>query len=97
MNSFDKEARAFIAAYDRLNLFGRENYKDFPSVEDKSKVRVLIPMAEFLSLQRSNPLIDFTNSGLLTIDLADSFLRWAADLSMPRWTQLFDVRNEIGD
>ncbi|OBF43912.1 hypothetical protein A5787_14255 [Mycobacterium sp. 852002-50816_SCH5313054-b] len=96
-SGFDKEARAFVAAYDRLDLFGRQIYTDFPTADDKSKVRVLLPMAEFLSGQRSNPLIDLTIPALLAIGLADSFLKWAADLSMPRWMQLFDAREELRD
>jgi hypothetical protein len=96
-DSFGKEARAFLAAFDRLNLFGRDSYKSFPDEQDRSAVRVVLPMAEFMSLQRSNPLRDFTVSDLLAMDLSDSFLRWASDLSMPSWMRLFDSREELRD
>lgn len=95
MDVFAKEAAAFVLQLDRLNLFGRENYEDFPSEDDRSKVRVLIQMAEFLSVQRTNPLKDFTIPELCVIDVADALLRWCADLSMPRWMQLFEAREEL--
>lgn len=92
---FAQQARAFVLQLDRLNLWGRKNYQDFPDDTDKSKVRVLLPQAEFLSMQRTNVLKDFTLPELLILDLGDAFLRWAADLSMPRFMELLDARLEV--
>jgi hypothetical protein len=89
------EATAMLNGFDNLRMPYRESFADFP---DKPRVRALITQAEFLSLQRSNPLIDFTLPQLMIVDFADAWLRWCGDPGNPaRWEELFDLRFRLED
>jgi hypothetical protein len=92
---FATEARAFLLQYDRLKLPERSSFQDLP---DKSSVRVVMSLAEEMSIQRPNPLRDFNLPELLTIDLADNFLKWCSDPTDPaKWSVLFDLRASLED
>jgi hypothetical protein len=92
-HGFDREAKAFIAGWDRLELRTKQNFAD---LLDKSAVRVLIPQAEWLACQRTNPLMEFTLRQLCVLDVADSFLRWLPDPTAPaRWSAMFETREEL--
>jgi hypothetical protein len=89
------EGVAFLNGFDLLRLDERESFADLP---DKAKVCLLISQAEFISVQRTSPLMDFTLPQLLLMDLADNFLSWCADPTNPaRWEAVFDCRAWIDD
>jgi hypothetical protein len=91
-NSFNTEARAFIAAFDRLGLEQKETW-DAP---DQELLRPLVFHAGWFRDQDGNPFTDFDIPQRLVIDLANDFLLWAADTSsQPRWRRLFNDRNAI--
>jgi hypothetical protein len=92
-DSFDVEALAFVAAWDKLNLVGRKSFGDIPDAEI---VRPVIRQAEFIYCQRNNPFRDFTGPQLLVVDLAAEFLRWLPDFTNPdRWSNQFGVRWDL--
>jgi hypothetical protein len=93
-DSFAVEAKAFVAAWDRLKLAQRKNFADLPDAE---LVRPVIQQAEWIWFQNDNPFRDFTDIDLWTIRLASSFLRWLADPTNARfWDRMFDCRAELG-
>ena len=72
-DSFEREARSFVAQWDRLRLPAQKGFADLPEAE---AARPVISHAEWVRDRRSNPFRDFTIPELLVIDLADEFLRW---------------------
>jgi hypothetical protein len=92
---FTTEAAAFIIQYDRLKLDERRSYSDLPPKPD---TRVVLGMAEKFRVQRTNPFRNFSPWDIHALDLADAFLKWAADFTNPNaWRAVFEARVELDD
>ncbi|BBZ41143.1 hypothetical protein [Mycobacterium conspicuum] len=94
---FDVEGRAFIAAWDRLKLAQRKNFHDLP---DECEARPLVAQANFLAVQRTNPLHDVaaTLPRLLLIDFGEAYLAWVRDPhSEKSWDRMFNIRYLLAD
>jgi hypothetical protein len=87
-NSFNTEARCFIASYDRLGLEKQATW-DLP---DDKLLRPVLQHAGWFRDQQNNPGIDFDIPQRLVMDLAVEVLFWAAAPTQPRWTRLFNAR-----
>jgi hypothetical protein len=95
-DSFNHEARAFLASYEELALEEQTDWhlpeKDTPRW---NLVRRMIGQAEWLAGNLTNPLHDFDPAQRVVMNFAQDFLRWAADPSMPRWGELFRSRHTV--
>ena len=94
---FDVEGRAFVSAWDRLKLASRKDFHDLPP---ESEVRPLVAQANFLAVQRSNPLHDVaaTLPRLLLIDFGEAFLSWVGDPHTEKsWDRMFNIRYLLND
>jgi hypothetical protein len=93
MDMLAAEGRAFVAGFDNLGLASRSSFADLPP---EAQVRALVPAAQFLQVQLSNPGLDLTLPQLLLIDLASAFLRW---IEHPHnracWDDMFAARVEV--
>lgn len=95
-DSFNHEARCFLASYEELGLEKKTQWhlpeKDTP---EWNLVRRMIGQAEWLNGQKGNPLVDWDPAQRVVMCFADDFLRWSVDPSQPRWAKLFAGRNVV--
>jgi hypothetical protein len=95
-DSFNHEARAFIASYEELGLEQQTEWhlpeKDTPRW---NLVRRMLGSATWLRDQENNPLVTWDPAQKVIISFAKDFLLWASDPYVPRWVRLFDGRNTV--